>query len=102
VSHEVLSRLKQMMVQGTSAASHSFLIDDDSGMPFTNEDLAGVGEGRDLLGEMPVPGQLRDLPSFGFLARRLDATAAAAAAQAAAGGGGAAGQAPMALPAGHA
>ena len=41
VSHEVLSRMKAlMMASAASAASHSFLLDEDSALPFTQEDIA--------------------------------------------------------------
>lgn len=41
VSHEVLSRMKALMVESAaSAASHSFLLDEDSALPFTQEDIA--------------------------------------------------------------
>lgn len=41
VSHEVLSRMKAMMVESAaSAASHSFLLDEDSALPFTQDDVA--------------------------------------------------------------
>lgn len=74
VSHEVLARMKQLMVEGqsSSAAGHSFLLDDDSTIPFTQEDICSVLDGRDLLGDMPVPAQLAEVPSFSFLSRRLD------------------------------
>lgn len=39
VSTEVLSRMKQLMVDSQSAASHSFLLDDDSSIPFQLEHI---------------------------------------------------------------
>ena len=39
VSHEVLGRMKQLMVDNNSAASHSFLLDDDSSIPFSLDDI---------------------------------------------------------------
>lgn len=43
VSHEVLSRMKQLMVDSsTSAASHSFLLDDDSTIPFSHDDIGSM------------------------------------------------------------
>jgi myosin-5 len=74
VSHEVLSKMKQQMVQNaSSAAGHSFLLDDDATIPFAQEDIAGLLDGQDLLGEAPVPPELRDAPSFAFLGK-IDTT----------------------------
>lgn len=43
VSHEVLQRMKQLMVDSaSSSASHSFLLDDDSTIPFSQDDIAGL------------------------------------------------------------
>ena len=43
VSHEVLSRMKQQMVESsTNSASHSFLLDDDSTIPFSQDDIAAM------------------------------------------------------------
>lgn len=39
VSPEVLSRMKQAMVESNSSASHSFLLDDDSSLPFQAAEL---------------------------------------------------------------
>ena len=39
VSHEVLTRMKQLMQDNKSAQSHSFLLDDDSSIPFTLDDI---------------------------------------------------------------
>ena len=76
VSHEVLSRMKQLMVEGASSASgHSFLLDDDSKIPFVQDDIAGLLDGKDLLAEAPLPEDFKDAPSFGFLQKRLDLTA---------------------------
>ncbi|KIY92369.1 hypothetical protein MNEG_15594 [Monoraphidium neglectum] len=43
VSSEVLARMKQAMVESSasSAASHSFLLDDDSTLPFSAADIVG-------------------------------------------------------------
>ena len=38
----VLARMKQLMTENTSAASHSFLLDDDSSIPFQLDDIQGV------------------------------------------------------------
>lgn len=42
VSHEVLGRMKQLMVENNSAASHSFLLDDDSSIPFSLDDIQSL------------------------------------------------------------
>lgn len=44
VSHEVLTRMKQLMVENNSAASHSFLLDDDSSIPFSLDDIQNLME----------------------------------------------------------
>jgi myosin-5 len=73
VSHDVLSKMKQQMVENaSSAAGHSFLLDDDSTIPFALDDIAGLLDGQDLLGEAPIPPEWRDTPSFDFLQKRLD------------------------------
>ena len=73
VSHDVLSKMKQLMVDGaSSAAGHSFLLDDDSTIPFAQEDIAGLLDGKELLGETLIPQELRDTPSFTFLGKKLD------------------------------
>ena len=72
VSHDVLARMKQLMVEGSSsgAAGHSFLLDEDSNIPFTQEDIAAALKGLDLLGEIPPPEPVRDAPGFAFLSKR--------------------------------
>ena len=42
VSHDVLARMKQLMVENNSAASHSFLLDDDSSIPFSLDDIQNL------------------------------------------------------------
>ena len=44
MSHEVLARMKQLMVDNNTAASHSFLLDDDSSIPFSLDDIAALME----------------------------------------------------------
>ncbi len=44
VSHEVLGRMKQLMVDNNTAASHSFLLDDDSSVPFSLDDISNLME----------------------------------------------------------
>jgi myosin V len=70
VSHEVLARMKQLMVEGTSSGAASFLLDEDSNIPFSQEDIAVALGGQDLLSETVCPEALRDVPSFAFLAKR--------------------------------
>ncbi|KAL4445379.1 hypothetical protein ABPG77_011204 [Micractinium sp. CCAP 211/92] len=73
VSPEVLAQMKAAMQESSSsAASHSFLLDDDSAIPFTHADVERMVDDKDLLGETPVPLQLKDQPSFSFLAKKLE------------------------------
>ncbi len=44
VSHDVLGRMKQLMVDNNTAASHSFLLDDDSSIPFSLDDISQLME----------------------------------------------------------
>lgn len=44
VSHDVLGRMKQLMVDNNTAASHSFLLDDDSSIPFSLDDISNLME----------------------------------------------------------
>jgi myosin-5 len=71
VSHEVLGRMKQLMVDNNTAASHSFLLDDDSSIPFSLDDISNLMEEKDMYSEVPVPSSLRDGRSFEFLQRDL-------------------------------
>jgi len=48
VSHEVLARMKQKMVEGSSSSSHSFLLDDDSTLPFAAAEVLGAMDDKDL------------------------------------------------------
>ena len=41
---QVLGRMKQLMVDNNTAASHSFLLDDDSSIPFSLDDIAALME----------------------------------------------------------
>lgn len=73
VSTSVLTEMKQVMVESSAtAASHSFLLDEDSATPFSQEDVARMLEDKDLLGEIVVPPQLKDQPGFAFLNKRLE------------------------------
>ena len=38
----VLARMKQLMTENQSASSHSFLLDDDSSIPFQLDDIQDV------------------------------------------------------------
>jgi len=57
VSHDVLARMKQLMVENNSAASHSFLLDDDSSIPFSLDDIQNQMEDKvpHLLYPTPPP-----------------------------------------------
>jgi myosin V len=48
VSHDVLGRMKQLMVDNNTAASHSFLLDDDSSIPFSLDDIQNLMEDKVL------------------------------------------------------
>ncbi len=58
---QVLGRMKQLMVDNNTAASHSFLLDDDSSIPFSLDDIAALMEDkarrrrRRALARLPVP-----------------------------------------------
>ncbi|KAK9809830.1 hypothetical protein WJX72_000004 [[Myrmecia] bisecta] len=71
VSHDVLGRMKQLMVDNNTAASHSFLLDDDSSIPFSLDDIQQLMEDKDMYGEVPVPAALKGNKSFDFLQRDL-------------------------------
>eukprot|EP01024_Parvocaulis_polyphysoides_P068453 TRINITY_DN8347_c0_g1_i1.p2 TRINITY_DN8347_c0_g1~~TRINITY_DN8347_c0_g1_i1.p2 ORF type:complete len:112 (-),score=11.01 TRINITY_DN8347_c0_g1_i1:482-817(-) len=71
VSQELLSKLKRAMVDSTSTASHSFLLDDDSSIPFTNEDIENHMQDKGMYGTIPVPEVLSESQSFEFLKREL-------------------------------
>ena len=70
VSSEVLSRMKQLMMDNNTTASHSFLLDDDSSIPFTPEDVATLMDDKELYADIPVPAALPE-KSFQFLQRPL-------------------------------
>ena len=42
VAQAVLAKMKELMTANTSASSHSFLLDDDSSIPFQLDDIQGV------------------------------------------------------------
>eukprot|EP00798_Chlamydomonas_sp_ICE-L_P027112 gene27112-2337_t len=72
VSADVLQRMKQQMVDSQSSSSHSFLLDDDSTLPFA--------AGEDLYVGLPIPAKLKEgeFAGFAFLEKelRLSQTAA--------------------------
>lgn len=73
VSFDVLSEMKRRMVEGVSApGGHSFLLDDDSAIPFSQEQIEGLVDGQELLGYIPVPQEMRDSPRFEFLQKKVD------------------------------
>eukprot|EP00798_Chlamydomonas_sp_ICE-L_P002990 gene2990-12998_t len=55
VSAEVLARMKQQMVDSNSSSSHSFLLDDDSTLPFAAAEVLGAMDDKDLYVGVPVP-----------------------------------------------
>lgn len=79
VSHEVLSQLKVMMTsEGQHAQNHSFLLDEDSAIPFSTDELGTTYDGMGLLDSLvEIPLELRDedrKDRFSFLTRSLSAT----------------------------
>ncbi len=52
---QVLARMKQLMVDNNTAASHSFLLDDDSSIPFSLDDIAALMEDKVHLAVFLVP-----------------------------------------------
>lgn len=72
VSHEVLSEMKRQMAgDGAQAQSHSFLLDDDSAVPFNLEDIGSIYDGVDLLDGIPVPNAIHaETKGFDFLKDR--------------------------------
>ena len=68
LSQNVLTEMKILMAKGVSSgALDSFLLDDDSTIPFRAEDVAKLANGRDLLWDVVVPQEMKDMPSFVFL-----------------------------------
>lgn len=76
LSPEVQAELKEMTDDkgGASGASNSFLLDDDSTLPFAQEDVMGLMDGKELLGVVPLPIELDDTLSFSFLRKEVDLT----------------------------
>jgi len=61
-------------VDHSSSASHSFLLDDDSTLPFAAQDILMQMDDKDLYCALPVPDSLKDgegNSSFGFLEKEL-------------------------------
>jgi len=88
VSHEVLAAMKQKMVEGNSSSSHSFLLDDDSTLPFAAAEVLGAMDDKDLYTGIPLPDALKDSEGgaaggFAFLEKELRFSQPAAAGAAA-------------------
>jgi myosin-5 len=68
VSTAVLAEMKAQMAEVDSALQqqNAFLLDDDSVIPFTSEEMA-VAIGNVEVLDVPLPPRLRDLPQFAFL-----------------------------------
>ncbi|GLI63183.1 hypothetical protein VaNZ11_005953 [Volvox africanus] len=66
VSPEVLSQMKQAMVDSNSATSHSFLLDDDSSLPFQSAEVLASMDDKDLYTGIPVPEVLQDSEGAGL------------------------------------
>jgi len=67
VSHAVLAKMKQMIVDTSASSSHSFLLDDDSAIPFQQDDILSMIDDKHLLSEFPLPASLSNTQSFTFL-----------------------------------
>ena len=55
---QVLGRMKQLMVDNNTAASHSFLLDDDSSIPFSLDDIQQLMDDK-----VPPPTPPSDAPA---------------------------------------
>ncbi|MEW5300071.1 MAG: hypothetical protein WDW36_003028 [Sanguina aurantia] len=75
VSSEVLARMKQAMVDSSASASHSFLLDDDSTLPFSAPEVLSQMDDKELYLGVPVPEALKgenDMTvSFAFMEKEL-------------------------------
>jgi len=74
VSAEVLARMKQQMQDINSSSSHSFLLDDDSTLPFSAPEVLGAMDDKDLYVGVPVPEPLREGDTsggFAFLEKEM-------------------------------
>eukprot|EP00197_Chlamydomonas_leiostraca_P009765 CAMPEP_0202867474 /NCGR_PEP_ID=MMETSP1391-20130828/9454_1 /ASSEMBLY_ACC=CAM_ASM_000867 /TAXON_ID=1034604 /ORGANISM="Chlamydomonas leiostraca, Strain SAG 11-49" /LENGTH=1634 /DNA_ID=CAMNT_0049547521 /DNA_START=190 /DNA_END=5094 /DNA_ORIENTATION=- len=60
VSAEVLAHMKQRMVESNSSSSHSFLLDDDSTLPFAAAEVLGALDDKDLYAGIPLPDPLKE------------------------------------------
>eukprot|EP00210_Caulerpa_lentillifera_P001139 g1097.t1 len=68
VSPEVLGKMKKLMVDSSSAASHSFLLDDDSSVPFQLEHIVANMDDKELYAEVQhLPDALKQSRGFEFL-----------------------------------
>lgn len=65
VSGEVLGHMKQRMVESSSSASHSFLLDDDSTLPFAAAEVLGAMDDSGLYAGIPLPDALKDAEHSG-------------------------------------
>jgi len=65
VSSDVLGQMKQRMVDSTASTSHSFLLDDDSTLPFVAAEVLANIDDKDLFAGLPVPEPLKDAPANG-------------------------------------
>ena len=73
VSFDVLSAMKRQMAEGpTAPGGQSFLLVDDSRIPFSPEFIVGLHGAREFLQEVPVPKEMKDSSRFGFLEDEFD------------------------------
>ena len=75
VSSDVLQQMRKLMMEDSTASlSNSFLLDDDSSIPFAMEEIASAMPEVDIR-ETPLPPALKGNDSFTFLALPPTATA---------------------------
>lgn len=68
VSREVMAAMKKRMIEGAASPSgRIFMLGDDSSIPFSKDDVAGLFSGLNLLGHVILPESLKNEPAFGFL-----------------------------------
>lgn len=74
---QVLSNMKQMMMDDTnSSVSNSFLLDDDSSIPFSVEDISTAMAETDvsvMINNIPQPDSLKESMAFAFLTDSVSA-----------------------------
>ena len=71
VSSDVLQKMRKLMMEDSSASlSNSFLLDDDSSIPFAIEEIASALPDVDI-SDTPLPPALKENENFAFLAQPM-------------------------------